>query len=100
MPLVRAGDEEEWDQQRSWHSELMSGLHKVDLSVEQLQHEQERWMTQGDGRPATLRAAVGIMPLLSFMFGKWHSEGRCSLPSPATMEMRESGLLQSSPITP
>lgn len=53
-----AGDEEEWDQQCSWHSELMSSLDKVDVSMEQLQQGQEKWTTQGEDWPATLRATV------------------------------------------
>lgn len=52
------GDEEEWDQQCSWHSELLSGLNKLDVSLEELQHEQEKWITQGDDWPTELQAVV------------------------------------------
>lgn len=82
-----AGDEEEWDQQCSWNSALLSSLDKLDVSVEQLQQDEEKWITQGDDWPTTLQAAVWIMALLSFSFGEWHSEGTCSLPFQATVEM-------------
>lgn len=51
------GDEEEWDRQYSWNSALLSSLDKLDVSMEQLQQEQEKWITQGDDWP-TLQAAV------------------------------------------
>ena len=64
--FVSLGDEEEWDQQCIWHSELLSGLNKVDVSMVQLLQDQEKWTTQrGDGAK-TLEATVWIMTLLSF----------------------------------
>lgn len=41
------GDKEEWDQQCVWHSELVSSLDKLDVCLEQLQQDQEKWATQG-----------------------------------------------------
>lgn len=41
--FVCAGDEEEWDQENVWQSELLSGLDKVDVCMERLQQEQEKW---------------------------------------------------------
>lgn len=70
-----AGDEEEWDRQYSWNSALLSSLDKLDVSMEQLQQEQEKWITQGDDWP-TLQAAVWIMALLSFIFGEFWSHCR------------------------
>ncbi len=57
------GDEEEWDQQCVWHSELVSGLDKVDVCVEQLQQDQEKWITQGGEWATALHAMVRIMAL-------------------------------------
>nr|XP_019943768.1 PREDICTED: uncharacterized protein LOC109630189 [Paralichthys olivaceus] len=54
-PSLCIGDEEEWDQQSAWQSQLMSGLEKVDVCVEQLQQEQEKW-TQGGNWATTLHA--------------------------------------------
>lgn len=53
-----AGDEKEWDQQCSWNSVLLSSLDKLDVSVEQLQQEQEKWNMQGDDWSTTLQAVV------------------------------------------
>ncbi|XP_040929476.2 uncharacterized protein si:dkey-103g5.4 isoform X2 [Betta splendens] len=44
--ILTQGDKDEWDQQWVWHSELVSGLDKLDVCVEQLQQEQEKWPTQ------------------------------------------------------
>lgn len=52
------GDEDEWDKQDSWNSALLSSLDKLDVSVQQLQQEQEKWIMQGDDWPTTLEAAV------------------------------------------
>ncbi|XP_040902498.1 uncharacterized protein LOC121187356 [Toxotes jaculatrix] len=54
LHILTLGDEEEWDQQSGWHSELMSGLDKVDVCMEQLQQEQEKWTTQGGDWATTL----------------------------------------------
>lgn len=59
------GDKEEWDQQCVWHSELVSGLDKVDVCVEQLQQDQEKWTTQGGDWATSQDAMVRIMPLWS-----------------------------------
>ena len=78
-----AGDEEEWARQCSWHSELLSGLDKVDVSMEQLQQEQEKWTTWGGDWPTTLRATVWIMALLSFFFWQmtWRGQTLVSVSS-------------------
>lgn len=62
------GDEEEWDQQCVWHSELMSGLDKVEVCIEQLQQDQEKWTTHGGDWTTTLHAMVRLMALWS---GSW-----------------------------
>lgn len=67
--LCVIGDGEEWDQQCVWHSELLSGLDKVDVSMEQLQQDQEKWITQGGDWPATVQDMVRIMALWSICFG-------------------------------
>lgn len=62
---VYVGDGGEWDQQCVWHSELLSGLDKVDVCMEQLQQEQEKWITQGGDWTTSLQAMVRIMALWS-----------------------------------
>ncbi|XP_051254705.1 uncharacterized protein si:dkey-103g5.4 isoform X3 [Dicentrarchus labrax] len=57
LHILTLGDEEEWDQQCVWHSELVSGLDKVDVCMEQLQQEQEKCITQG-GDWATAQQAM------------------------------------------
>ncbi|XP_037632372.1 uncharacterized protein si:dkey-103g5.4 [Sebastes umbrosus] len=47
LHILTLGDEQEWDRQCVWHSELVSGLDKVDVCMEQLQQDQEKWTTQG-----------------------------------------------------
>ncbi|TWW77242.1 hypothetical protein D4764_12G0006320 [Takifugu flavidus] len=58
LRVLMLGDEEEWHQQCSWNSALLSSLDKLDVSVEQLQQEQEKWIMQGDDWPTTLQAAA------------------------------------------
>lgn len=58
---VGLGDEEEWDQQCFWHSELMSGLDKVDVCVDQLQQDQEKWTTRAGDWSINLHAMVRAM---------------------------------------
>ncbi|CAK6968135.1 uncharacterized protein si:dkey-103g5.4 isoform X2 [Scomber scombrus] len=56
LNILTLGDDEEWDQQCVWHSELVSGLDKVDVCVEQLQQDQDKWTTQrGDWAERELR---------------------------------------------
>lgn len=59
------GDEQEWDQQCVWHSELVSGLDKVDVCMEQLQQDQEKWITQGGDWATTPHATVRIKAVWS-----------------------------------
>ncbi|CAJ1065477.1 uncharacterized protein si:dkey-103g5.4 isoform X1 [Xyrichtys novacula] len=54
LHILTLGDEEEWDQQRVFHSELISGLEKVDVCMEQLQQDQEKWATQGHSQNPAL----------------------------------------------
>ncbi|XP_056230182.1 uncharacterized protein si:dkey-103g5.4 [Seriola aureovittata] len=56
LHILTLGDEEEWDQQNVWHSELLSGLDKVDVCMEQLQQDQDKWTTQGGDWATTLHA--------------------------------------------
>lgn len=68
LPLcisVWIGDGDEWDRQCFWHSELLSSLDKVDVSMEQLQQDQEKWITQGGHWATTLQAMVRKMALWS-----------------------------------
>ncbi|KAM7413322.1 hypothetical protein PAMA_020625 [Pampus argenteus] len=46
LHILTLDDEKEWDQQCVWHSELLSVLDKVDVCVEQLQQDQDKWTTQ------------------------------------------------------
>lgn len=62
-PSVCEGDQEEWEQQSVWLSELLSGLDKVDVYMEQLQQDQEKWITQGGDWATSLHALVSLMPL-------------------------------------
>ncbi|XP_061538031.1 uncharacterized protein si:dkey-103g5.4 isoform X7 [Phycodurus eques] len=44
-------DEEEWDQHCVWYTELVSGLDMVDVCMQQLQQDQDKWsMQKGDER--------------------------------------------------
>ncbi|XP_059188168.1 uncharacterized protein si:dkey-103g5.4 isoform X2 [Centropristis striata] len=56
LNILTLGDEQEWDRQCVWHSELVSGLDKVDVCMEQLQQEQEKWATQGGDWATALHA--------------------------------------------
>ncbi|KAE8295318.1 hypothetical protein D5F01_LYC06244 [Larimichthys crocea] len=56
LHILTLGDGGEWDQQCVWHSELLSGLDKVDVCMEQLQQEQEKWITQGGDWTTSLQA--------------------------------------------
>lgn len=64
---VWTGDGEEWDQQCLWHSELLSVLDKVNVSMEKLQQGQEKWLTQGDWA-TTLQTMVRKMALWSIFW--------------------------------
>ncbi|KAJ7990490.1 hypothetical protein DPEC_G00300860 [Dallia pectoralis] len=44
--IFTAGDEKEWEQECCWHTELMAGLDRVNVCVEKLQHDHERWRAQ------------------------------------------------------
>ncbi|XP_057695565.1 uncharacterized protein si:dkey-103g5.4 isoform X2 [Corythoichthys intestinalis] len=39
-------DEEEWDQHCIWHTEVVSSLDMMDVCMEQLRQDQEKWSTQ------------------------------------------------------
>lgn len=58
---VCAGDREEWEQQCIWHTELVSGLDKVDVCVEQLQQEQDIWIMKGGDCTTSIQAMVSTM---------------------------------------
>ncbi|KAI9538610.1 hypothetical protein NQZ68_012262 [Dissostichus eleginoides] len=47
LDILTLGDEQEWDRQCVWHSELVSGLDKLDVCMEQLQQDKEKWTTHG-----------------------------------------------------
>lgn len=67
------GDGEEWDQHCVWHSELLSGLDKGDVFMEQLQEDQEQWVVQGGDWATSLQDMVRIMASWSFVFDDWYS---------------------------
>ncbi|XP_054884666.1 uncharacterized protein LOC129359222 [Poeciliopsis prolifica] len=46
LSILTCGDEEEWDQQCGWHAALMSGLDKLDVCMDQLQQDNEKWTSQ------------------------------------------------------
>ncbi|XP_029303072.1 uncharacterized protein LOC115018281 isoform X2 [Cottoperca gobio] len=54
--ILTLGDEQEWDRQCVWHSELVSGLDKLDVCMEQLQQDQEKWTTHGGDWTTTFHA--------------------------------------------
>nr|XP_046246188.1 uncharacterized protein LOC124059852 [Scatophagus argus] len=56
LHILTLGDGEEWDHQCVWNAELMSGLDKVDVCMEQLQQDQEKWTTQGGDWASTLHS--------------------------------------------
>ncbi|KAJ4935626.1 hypothetical protein JOQ06_017157 [Pogonophryne albipinna] len=47
LDILTLGDEQEWDRQCVWHSEFVSGLDKLDVCMEQLQQDKEKWTTHG-----------------------------------------------------
>ena len=47
------GDDKEWEQQCCWQTELVAGLDRVNVCVEKLQQDQERWTAQrGEQTPS------------------------------------------------
>lgn len=52
------GDEEEWEQQCAWHSAFMSGLDKVDVSMDRLQQDNEKWTSQAGEWSTNLNETV------------------------------------------
>ncbi|XP_029372796.1 uncharacterized protein LOC115052674 isoform X2 [Echeneis naucrates] len=61
LHILTLGDEEEWDHQALFHSELLLGLDKVDVCMEQLQQDQEKWTAQGGDWAATVNALAREM---------------------------------------
>lgn len=61
MRSVCTGDEEAWERQCAWHSELVAGLDKLDVSMEQLQQDQEKWTAQGGDWASTMHATVRLL---------------------------------------
>ncbi|XP_034556228.1 uncharacterized protein si:dkey-103g5.4 [Notolabrus celidotus] len=53
LHILTLGDEEELDQQCVLHSELISGLEKVDVCMEQLLQDQEKWATHRQDQTST-----------------------------------------------
>lgn len=64
---VCAGDAEEWDQHCIWHSELLSGLERLEVSIEQLKQDQEKWMTHRRDWATTFHAKVDDAMCLLFV---------------------------------
>ncbi|XP_036070856.1 uncharacterized protein si:dkey-103g5.4 [Oryzias melastigma] len=55
LHILSLGDGEEWDQDCAWHSALMSCLDKIDICMEQLQQDLEKWMIQAGERSTKLQ---------------------------------------------
>lgn len=64
---VCIGDEQEWDRQCVWHSELVSGLDKLDVCMEQLQQDKEKWTTHGGDWNTPVHVMVRLMALWSIL---------------------------------
>ncbi|XP_077422396.1 uncharacterized protein LOC144052329 isoform X3 [Vanacampus margaritifer] len=58
LNILSLVDEEEWDQHCVWYTELVSGLDMMDLCMEQLQQDQDKWSTQ---RGEEWTASVHVM---------------------------------------
>ncbi|XP_017284465.2 uncharacterized protein si:dkey-103g5.4 [Kryptolebias marmoratus] len=56
LHTLSLGDEDEWDQQCSWHSVLMSGLDKLDVCMDQLQQDNEKWKSKSGESSTNLHA--------------------------------------------
>ncbi|XP_064840268.1 uncharacterized protein si:dkey-103g5.4 [Oncorhynchus masou masou] len=51
--ILTQGDDKEWEQQCCWQTELVAGLDRVNVCVEKLQQDQERWTAQrGEQTPS------------------------------------------------
>lgn len=53
---VCKGDEEEWKQQRQWHTELTAVLNRVSVLLARQQCEQDRSTNLGDEQPVSFSA--------------------------------------------
>ncbi|XP_077397029.1 uncharacterized protein LOC144033090 isoform X4 [Festucalex cinctus] len=58
LNILTLVDEEEWDQHCIWYTELVSGLDMMDLCMEQLQQDEDKWSTQ---RGEEWTASVHVM---------------------------------------
>ncbi|KAM8904381.1 uncharacterized protein AB9W97_008057 [Spinachia spinachia] len=56
LHILTQGDEEAWDRQCVWHSELAAGLDRLDVSMEQLQQDREKWTAQRGDCASTIHA--------------------------------------------
>ncbi|KAL0973021.1 hypothetical protein UPYG_G00197840 [Umbra pygmaea] len=54
LHILTQGDESEWELRCFWHSELGAGLDRVNVCVEKLQHNHERWTTQRERPMASI----------------------------------------------
>ncbi|XP_062417626.1 uncharacterized protein LOC119229096 [Pungitius pungitius] len=61
LHILTQDDDEEWDRQCLWHSELVAGLDKLDVSMEQLQQDQEKWTAQRGDWASTIHATVRLL---------------------------------------
>ncbi|XP_077467722.1 uncharacterized protein LOC144083614 [Stigmatopora argus] len=46
LNILSLVDQEEWNQHRIWHTDLVSSLDMMDVSVDQLRQSQDKWSTQ------------------------------------------------------
>ncbi|XP_038154475.1 uncharacterized protein si:dkey-103g5.4 [Cyprinodon tularosa] len=56
LHILTCGDEEEWDQQCAWYSVVISALDKLDVCMEHLQQDIEKWSSQPEEWSANLNA--------------------------------------------
>ncbi|XP_077578970.1 uncharacterized protein LOC144200601 [Stigmatopora nigra] len=55
LNILSLVDQDEWNQHCIWHTDLMSSLDMMDVSVEQLRQSQDKWSTQkGDDWTASI----------------------------------------------
>ncbi|CAB1347519.1 unnamed protein product, partial [Coregonus sp. 'balchen'] len=57
--LLCLGDDKEWEQQCCWQTELVAGLDRVNVCVEKLQQDHERWTAQRGEQTASIHVMDG-----------------------------------------
>ncbi|KAK6297050.1 hypothetical protein J4Q44_G00331920 [Coregonus suidteri] len=57
--ILTQGDDKEWEQQCCWQTELVAGLDRVNVCVEKLQQDHERWTAQRGEQTASIHVMDG-----------------------------------------